>query len=78
VAIEDCFEPAALSTVLGGKSFKRDSDTFDVGKHYGKQVFAEKVVKANQAAINFDRFEPLLKRIEAAITDYAGRVAAPP
>lgn len=77
VEIEDCFEPAVLSTVLDGKSFNPNSETFDPGKHYGKHVFAEKVVKANQGTLDFSGFEPLLKRLEAAISDYAGRAASP-
>lgn len=75
-AIEDCFDPTLKATVLDGKTFEPDTKKFDPNKHYGKQVFADKVVRQNQKTIDFDGFEPTLQRIQLAITDYAKRLAS--
>ncbi len=77
VKIEDFFEKSVTDTVIKGKTFNPDEKTFDRAKHYGKQVFAEEVVKANQKSINFDGFKPILNRLGAAIADHAGKLATP-
>jgi len=77
VVIEDFFESRITTTVINGKTFNPDEKTFDKDKHYGKQVFAEKVIKASQKSINFDSFKPILDRLEAAIADHAGKLATP-
>lgn len=66
-SIEDFFEPGLLKREVDGKVFNQDEATFDVTKEYGKAVFAEKVVRPNIAKINFDKFDPILTRIEKAI-----------
>ena len=75
--IEHFFESSVTATVIKGKTFNADEKTFDTAKHYGKQVFAEEVVKANQKSINFDSFKPILNRLGAAIADHAGKLATP-
>ena len=77
VIIEDFFESSVTATVIDGKTFNPDEKTFDRDKHYGKQVFADKVVKANQKFINFDGFRGILDRLAAAIADHAGKLATP-
>lgn len=77
VIIEDFFESSVTATVIDGKTFNPDEKTFDRDKHYGKQWFAEKVVKADQKSINFDGFKPILDRLGAAIADHAGKLATP-
>ena len=77
VEIEDCFEPSVTSTVLDGKSFNRDNKSLNRDTQYGKQVFAEKVVKAKQASINFDGFKPLLRCLDLAIADFVGNLDSP-
>lgn len=69
-AIEDCFDPALKKIELDGKKFEPDTNEFDPTKHYGKQVFAEKIVRQNRKTINFDGFEPTLNRIRSVISDY--------
>jgi len=69
-AIEDAFDPALLATRVGGKTFDRNKTHAAPGK-YGKQVFAERVVKPNAATTNLSGFTPLLDRIVAAIDHYA-------
>jgi RNA-directed DNA polymerase len=75
-AIEDYFEESVRKTRLGEKSFNPDEKSFDKAENYGKHVFADKVVKAQQASIDFAGFRPLLERIDSAIADYAARGAS--
>ena len=77
VMIEDFFDHSVTATLISRKKFNPDEKTFDKTKHYGKQVFAEKVVKATQNSINFDKFKPILNRLRAAIDDHAGKMATP-
>ena len=77
VVIEKFFESSITAQVINGKTFNPDEKTFDKDKHYGKQRFAEKVIKAHQKSINFDGFKPILDRLEAAIADHAGKLATP-
>lgn len=66
-SIEEFFEPSLRARKLNGKSFNPDEATLDISKEYGKAVFAAKVVRPDIANINFDRFDPILARIEKAI-----------
>ncbi|HEX6374456.1 MAG TPA: retron Ec67 family RNA-directed DNA polymerase/endonuclease [Allosphingosinicella sp.] len=71
--IEDLFDKSIRATKLGGKSFNPGS-YINQTKEYGKFLFAEHVVRKNQAKIDFSGFEPLLTRIVAAIKDHRKRV----
>lgn len=66
-SIEDFFEPSLLANKIEGKAFNRDDKTLDRSKEYGKADFAAKIVRPNIAKINFDKFDPILARIEMAI-----------
>lgn len=66
-SIEDFFEPAVLRTQIGLKSFNPDEKTFDESTQYGKAIFAAKIVRPYIDKIKFDRFGPILSRIERAI-----------
>lgn len=68
-AIEDLFDKKILETKIDGKTFSRKVK-IDTNTEYGKYVFAEKVVKANQNAINFDGFKKILDRFKQVIEDY--------
>jgi RNA-directed DNA polymerase len=59
-----------LPTQIGGKDFDPNKEHEEDGK-YGKKIFAEKVVQATAAAIDFSGFAPLLDRIVAVLNDYA-------
>ena len=76
VEIEDYYEKSVRSTTIGNKSFNPDSQSFNPEIHYGKHIFAEKVVKADQTNINFSHFKPLLNRLDVAIVDYTNKLAA--
>ena len=64
--IEDVFDAATKATLVDGKSFN-DGNDFDAARHYGKKVFAHKVVRAKADSLNFEGFRPLLTNIVAAI-----------
>lgn len=67
--IEDLFEPAVRAEKINGLIFDPDKKNEEKGK-YGKQWFAEKVVRPKKATINFDGFDSLLERIVAVMDDY--------
>ncbi len=71
--IETYFDEKTKKTVLEGKTFNPDSK-FDSNKYYGKQVFAEKVIKPNWEKINFDNFKYLIYIIQEVIDDYKLRI----
>lgn len=66
-SIEDFFEPALLATTVDGKSFNPSNEGVDENTEYGKAIFATKVVRPNIAKINFDKFGPILVRLERVI-----------
>lgn len=74
--MEDFFDVGTTSTRIGGKPFNPEND-HDSATHYGKSVFAHKVVKANADKINFVGFSPLLKRIELALAYHQALIASP-
>jgi len=75
-AIEDLFPAEVLAKQIDGKKFNKKNQV-DSATEYGKIVFAEKVIKANQKDINFDGFKGVFDRIEAAKSDYQQRLADP-
>ena len=73
--IEDFFDAAAKSVMVGGKAFT-DQNEYDHTQYYGKWIFAEAVVVPHAKTINFNGFIPLLKNISAVIQTHAQQVAA--
>jgi RNA-directed DNA polymerase len=71
--IEDFFTDALKATKLGGKTFKLKPTDPLTG--YGKQTFADKVVKTNAEKIDFSGFAPWLKTMSDVI---ATHIAANP
>ena len=67
--IEDFFDAATKAVVIDGKTFSDDND-HDKAKHYGKWVFADKVVTPHAHTIDFSGFVPLLKNISLLIEKY--------
>lgn len=76
--IEDFFDATTKATIIGGKTFN-DSNSFDVARHYGKNVFAYQVVEKKAASISFEGFRPLLTNLVEVIKSHsaAARSAAP-
>jgi RNA-directed DNA polymerase len=75
--IESLFAPALLETELDGKKFNLKKEH---GNHneYGKVIFADKVVKANEGKVDFTGFEPLLFRLAEVLEHYSFQEAAVP
>ena len=67
--IEDLFEAKVLEAKVDGKVFNPKTKQL-TATEYGKTVFAEKVVRANQKSINFDGFKDILNRFLLVIDDY--------
>jgi len=76
-AIEGGFDAATLAIKVDGKSFCADK-TFDEKLHFGKMVFAHRVVTPNADAINFKGFTQLLTNISKAIADHRKRYPPTP
>ena len=74
IAIEDLFEDHVLQEKINGKSFNRKGNT-NPKTEYGKTVFAEKIIKANQDKINFDNFKEVFNRLKNIIEDYSCKTA---
>ena len=67
--IEDFFDAATLAEVIDGKSFN-PTNKLDASKHYGKKIFAHKVVKPKSDTIEFKGFTILLDNITLALEDF--------
>jgi retron-type reverse transcriptase len=70
--IEDLYSAKVLNLKIGVKSFDKTNNTLDKGLHYGKHVFAEKIIKPYASKIDFSGFNPLLDRISAVIAHHHG------
>lgn len=68
IEIEHLFEDSIRSTLIEEKAFKSKKEHLD-HSHYGKQIFAEKVIKPNWKTINFNNFENILNNINLIIKD---------
>lgn len=71
-AIEDFFDAKTLNEKLGNKSFSYKGN-FDSSKHYGKNHFAEYVVKVKKNSIDFKGFNVLFDSIKSIIKDYKSK-----
>ncbi len=74
--IEDLFDAAIKAAVIDGKTFN-DGNGFDVDKHYGKKVFAHKVVRPKADTIDFTGFRPLFVNLVATIERHRASVTSP-
>ncbi|EGV30851.1 Ribonuclease H [Thiorhodococcus drewsii AZ1] len=70
--IEDLFDQETLGATIDGKRFSRIVE--DESRHYGKAVFAYKVVKPRADKIDFSGFRELLARFVRAIEDYQAKI----
>lgn len=71
--IEDLFDEQTLQQKINGKSFCRDSKTFDKNLHYSKEHFA-KFVSRNYKTIDFSDFRPMLDTINSIIESHTQMV----
>jgi hypothetical protein len=65
--IEDFFDAETKARIFEGKRLNLDEESFDRTMHYGKRIFAHRIVRANAEAIDFAGFRALLSRLEAVI-----------
>jgi RNA-directed DNA polymerase len=71
--IEDFFDAATKATPISGKTFSPDAND-DSAKHYGKVIFAHKVIRAHADKIDFTDFQGILSNIAAAIDAHAPKL----
>ena len=64
--MEDFFDAGTKATLVGGKSFDQGSN-LNTSTHYGKHVFAQKVVASSPQSIDFGGFQKMLTNISALI-----------
>jgi hypothetical protein len=57
---------------LDDKTLSLDKN-YDSKLHYGKMDFADRVVRANVAGINFSGFVALLNRVVSVLNDYRSK-----
>ena len=72
--IEDFFDAATQAVTIGGKTFNAESG-IDRDRHYGKTIFAHKVIRPKADTIDFGGFRPLLSSLAAAINSHKRLVA---
>lgn len=70
--IEDCFPLDILNQKLDGKSFDRKKPHGD-GTSFGKQIFADRIVRPKAHTIDFSGFSPILDGIVQATDHYENR-----
>jgi len=70
--IEDSFEPDLLKVKLDGKTFNLKK-AHNSSTEYGKQYFAERVVRPKAAKLNWSGFKPILKSISDVMDDHAAK-----
>ena len=73
--IEDLFPQKWIRTRLKGKSFGRKGK-INPETEYGKEIFANSVIKPNSRDIDFSGFDALLDRIVAVLEHYGRRQGA--
>ena len=71
--IEDFFTEELRSTAVNGKNFSTDAN-FDVSTHYGKIVFAHKVIVPNAQTIDFTGFKPILSALQEVIAEHYKKI----
>jgi RNA-directed DNA polymerase len=52
------------------------NNNFDTAKHYGKKIFAHRVVRVKADTIDFQGFRPLLTNLVAAIKTHTATGSA--
>ena len=72
--IEDCFTDDLRKTILDGKEFDPNNE-YNSKTHYGKNDFANKVVKPNADSVDFSGFKPILDRFVSVLEAHAKLVA---
>ena len=69
-SIEDFFTQETKSTIISGKTFSPKKD-METDTHYGKAIFAHKVVHPNAENIDFSGFKKILFNLSSVITEHS-------
>lgn len=73
--IEDFFDKSIKKSIVDGKTFN-DSNNYKSDHHYGKKIFAHRVIRPNADSIDFTGFHPLLTNLVAAMNFHYSSIAA--
>jgi RNA-directed DNA polymerase len=73
--IEDFFDPATKATTVDGKVFDPTEEK-DLATHYGKTIFAHKVVVPSAKTIDFSAFQLILNNLVALLLSHAKKFPA--
>lgn len=68
--MEDMFDALTLSEVVDGRRFSKENE-HDTSTHYGKNTFAERVVKKNAGRIDFSGFSDILDEVSNIVNKYS-------
>lgn len=71
--IEESFPASVMKTIIDGKTFNHTKN-LNPATEYGKAIFADKVIRAYAASIDFSGFDGILDRIASVIDDYKAPV----
>ena len=71
--IEDLFDATIKATMVNGKTFT-DRKDLERDKHYGKKIFAHRVVRPRAGTLDFTGFRPLLTNLTAAINKHKASI----
>ena len=71
--IEDFFDATIKAIRVNGKTFN-DGKYFKRDKHYGKKIFAHRVVRPRAGKVDFTGFRPLLANLVAAINKHKASI----
>ena len=71
--IEDLFDATIKATMVNGKTFN-DRKNLERDKHYGKKIFAHRVVRPRAGTLDFTGFRPLLTNLTAAINKHKASI----
>lgn len=61
--IEQYFDETLLSEKINGKSFTHENNVYDPDHYFGKQVFANNIIKKRHDSIDYSNFRPLFDEL---------------
>ncbi len=68
--MEDFFDVKTKSTIIDGKAFDPNNN-MNTSTHYGKHIFAQKVIAADPKSVEFSGFAQILANISAVVSAHA-------
>ena len=71
--LKTSFDATIKATVVNGKTFNAGKH-FKWDKHYGKKIFAHRVVRPRAGTVDFTGFRPLLTNLVATINKHKASI----